>query len=142
VTDKTKKLKKGWQPGQSGNPAGRAAGSINASTRLRKMIDAEAIVKRLQEAALDGDVQAARTLLERALPVYRTSAEPVSLPELNKTSELGDKAKVILAAVGAGELPPDIGSQLVAAVGAVAGITRVDELAKRIEVLENRNAKS
>ena len=86
MSDKTPggTLKTRWKPGQSGNPAGRPAGSLCASTKLRKMIDAEGIVKKLQEAALEGDVQAARTLLERCLPVYRTSAEPVNLPEMDE----------------------------------------------------------
>jgi hypothetical protein len=66
-----------WKPGESGNPAGRPKGTPNPQARLRQMIDAEGIVTKLQEAALAGDVQAARTLLERALPVYRTAAAPV-----------------------------------------------------------------
>jgi len=130
-----------WKPGQSGNPAGRKKGSINAPTKLRHMIDAEAIVKRLQMAALAGDVQAARTLLERALPVYRASAEPVQLPGLNDALALTDKAHAVLAAVADGSIPPDLGAQLVTAIGTVARVAEVDELARRIEALEERHGR-
>lgn len=128
-----------WKPGQSGNPAGREKGSVNAPTRLRHMIDAEAIVKQLQVAALKGDVQAARTLLERALPVYRASAEPVQLPGLNDALALTDKAHAVLAAVADGSIPPDLGAQLVTAIGTVARVAEVDELQRRIEALEERH---
>lgn len=129
-----------WKPGQSGNPAGRAKGSINVSTRLRKMIDVPAIVKALQEAALKkGDVQAARTLLERALPVHRATAEPVKVVGVREAETLTDKARVVLEAVAAGSVPPDIGAQLVTAIGAVARVAEMDELLRRIEELEKRN---
>lgn len=136
-----KQIKPQWKPGESGNPAGRPPGIPNPSTRLRKLIDAEKIVARLQEAALDGDVQAARTLLERALPVYRTSAEPVDLPELARATELTDKAQAVLDAVADGRVPPDVGSQLVAAIGSVSRLAEVDELARRVTALEQVRSK-
>lgn len=126
-----------WQPGQSGNQAGRAKGSINVATRLRKMIDVEAIVKKLETAALAGDVKAARTLLERALPVYRATAEPVQVAAIRGAETLTDKARAVLEAVADGSVPPDIGAQLVAAIGTVARVAEVDELLRRIEALES-----
>ncbi len=130
-----------WKPGQSGNPEGRPKGIPNPQAKLRRMIDAGKIVKRLQEAALGGDVQAARTLLERALPVYRASAEPVQLPGLNDALALTDKAHAVLAAVADGSIPPDLGAQLVTAIGTVARVAEVDELQRRIEALEERHGK-
>jgi hypothetical protein len=131
-----------WKLGASGNPAGRPKGIPNPQARLRRMIDAEGIVKRLQEAALAGDVQAARTLLERALPVYRAAAEPVQLPGLNESAALTDKAQAVLSAVADGSIPPDLGAQLVTAIGTVARVAEVDELARRIAALENQHGKS
>ena len=131
-----------WRKGQSGNPAGRAKGALNPQTRLRKMIDAEAIVKKLHDAALAGDVQAARTLLERALSVYRKTAAPLDVPGMARAKELTGKARVVLDAIAGGKVPPDLGAQLVAAIGNVARVAEIDELTRRIEELEKRHGKS
>lgn len=104
------------------------------------MINAEAIVESLQTAALGGDVAAARTLLERALPVYRSSAEPVELPELIAATDLTDKARAVLSAVADGRIPPDLGAQLVSAIGSVAKVAETDELLRRIAALEAGHA--
>ena len=137
----TKITKGRWSKGESGNPAGRPKGIPNPQARLRKMINAEGIVKRLEQAALDGDVQAARTLLERALPACRSTAEPVEIPELDVAPTLTGKAHSVLAAVADGRIPPDLGAQLVAAIGNVSKLVEVDELSRRVEALEEKNAK-
>lgn len=136
-----KDLKPPWPKGKSGNPAGRPKGSKNPSTKLRELIDIEPILKKLQTAAEGGDVQAARTLLERALPVYRTTAQPVELPELGQAETLTEKAWAILAAVADGSLPPDLGAALVGAIGNVAKVAEVDELMRRVAALEQEHAK-
>lgn len=136
---KPKALMPDWKPGQSGNPAGRPKGTINASTRLRRLIDVEPILKSLQTAAEKGDTQAARTLLERALPVYRVTAQPVELPGLQDAATLTDKAQAVLAAVADGTLAPDLGASLVAAVGQIAKVAELDELARRVAALEGKH---
>lgn len=125
-----------WKPGQSGNPKGRPRGALNPTTRLRKLIDVEPILKKLQKAAEKGDVQAARTLLERALPVRRPTAEPVELPALESAGTLTEKGHAVLDAIAAGTLPPDLGAQLVTALGGLAKIVEIDELAARVAALE------
>jgi hypothetical protein len=130
-----------FKPGVSGNPKGRPKGIPQPSTRLRQMINAEAIVKRLETAALEGDVQAARTLLERALPILRSAAETVELPELDAADDLTAKARAVLGAVAKGKVPPDLGAQLVSAIGNVARVAEVDELLRRVDALEKEGAK-
>jgi len=136
MIEKRKPPASAWRKGQSGNPSGRPKGIPNPQARLRRMIDAEAIVKKLEAAALAGDVQAARTLLERALPVYRAAAAPVRLPKLTEAESLTDKAKAVLDAVASEDVPPDIGAQLIAALGNVARVAEIDELARRVKALE------
>lgn len=132
-----KNLKPPWPKGKSANPAGRPKGSKNPSTKLRELIDVVPILKALQKSAGEGDVQAARTLLERALPVYRTTAQPVTVPGLDAAATLTDKARVVLGAVANGSLAPDLGAQLVQAIGNVSHVAEIDELLRRIEALEN-----
>ncbi len=127
-----------WRHGQSGNPKGRPRGSLNPSTRLRQLIDVEPILRGLAAAAEAGDVQAARTLLERALPAYRGTSAPVELPGLTAAPTLTTKAEAVLAAVAAGDLPPDTGAALVAAIGHVGRLVETDELVRRVAALEAR----
>ena len=124
-----------WQPGQSGNPQGRPPGSGEIA-KLRAGIAERIpeILDRLVEAALVGDIQAARLLLERALPPVRAVGLPVelALPE----GRLTDQARQVLAAAAGGALAPDQAATLIGALAGVARITETDELRERIERLE------
>jgi len=125
-----------WQPGQSGNPMGRPPGTGEVA-KLRAGIAERVpeILDRLTEAALAGDVQAARLLLERVLPPIK----PVELPVELTLSEEGrptEQARQVLAAAAGGALAPDQAVSLIGALAAVARIAETDELRERIERLE------
>ena len=89
--------------------------------------------------ALDGDVGAARLLLERAIAPLKAAeqSQALSLPD----GTLTDQGRAVLASVAAGELAPGQGAALLGAIGTLARVTEIDELARRIEVLEEKNAK-
>jgi len=124
-----------WQPGQSGNPMVRPPGTGEVA-KLRAGIAERVpeILDRLTEAALAGDVQAARLLLERVLP----SIKPVELPVELTLSEgrPTEQARQVLAAAAGGALAPDQAVSLIGALAAVARIAETDELRERIERLE------
>ena len=132
---------KPWAAGKSGNPKGRPPGR-GQSAQFR-----EALAKRLPEvlqavvdAAIAGDMQAARIILERTLPALKpleSSIEGMALP----TGTLTQQATDVLSAVARGELAPGQGAQLVASIGAVAKIAEFDELTARIAALEKAHAK-
>ena len=66
-----------WQPGQSGNPAGKPKGTRSLSTILREALDkevpkvgvnmtyGEAIIRKLMGGALHGDMRAIKLIFER-----------------------------------------------------------------------------
>ena len=134
----TKKPPAAWKPGQSGNPAGRPPGTGEVA-KLRAAIAASvpAILKNLTTAALAGDVQAAKLLLERVLPALKPAeqAQAVSIPE----GTLTDKGRAVLDAVAAGELAPGQGAALLTAMGTLARVSEVDELIERIKRLEQQH---
>lgn len=77
----TEKKKRGrWKAGESGNPKGRAPGTGEVA-RLRESIAAHipAIITQLVDKAREGDMQAARLLLERVLPPMKAIEQPVVL---------------------------------------------------------------
>ena len=128
-----------WKPGQSGNPKGRPAGSGEVA-KLRAAIAGQvpAILQSLTAAALAGDVQAACLLLERTLPALKPAeqAQALHLPDGTLTAQ----GRAVLAAVAAGELAPGQGAALLGAIGTLARVAEVDELARRIEALESKHA--
>ena len=127
-----------WKPGQSGNPKGRPPGTGEVA-KMRAAItgNVPAILESLTTAALAGDVQAARLLLERALPPIKPveQSQPLSLPD----GTLTEQGRAVLASVAAGELAPGQGAALLGAIGTLARVSEVDELARRIEALEDRH---
>lgn len=137
----TKKPPAAWKPGQSGNPKGRPAGTGEVA-KLRAAIagSVPAILQSLTDAAIAGDVQAAKVLLERVLPALKPAeqAQAVNIPE----GTLTDKGRAVLDAVAAGELAPGQGAALLTAIGTLARVAEIDELTERIKRLEQQHGKS
>ena len=131
-----------WKPGVSGNPKGKTPGSGELQ-KLRATLaaDVPGILAGLVTAAKAGDTQAARLILERILPPVKAIEQAVKL-QLPNDGTLTAKASAVLSAAAAGELAPGQAAQLIAALGTLAKISEVDELAARITVLEVKLAKS
>ncbi len=123
-----------FRAGKSGNPSGRPK---TESARLRAILaeQGEDIVKVVLDAALAGDLQAAKLVLDRISPPLKAQAAPVLL-DLPRPDNATDTAAAIIRAAADGELPPDIAAQLVATVGTLARIIEIDELKDRLESLE------
>jgi hypothetical protein len=125
-----------WQPGQTGNPKGRPPGQ-SAITKMRAMlaVDVPEILAGLVTSAKGGDMQAARLILERVLPQLKGIEQPVEL-QLPVGGTLTAKAAAVLTAAAAGEIATGQAAQLIAALGTLAKIQEMDELAARITALE------
>lgn len=128
--------RKGWKPGQSGNPKGKTPGSGELQ-RLRATIasDVPEILAGLVAAAKGGDIQAARLILERVLPPVKAIEQAVEL-SLPDAGTLTAQGRAVLSAVAAGDLSPGQGAQLLAAIGTLARVTELDELEARLTKLE------
>jgi hypothetical protein len=126
-----------FQPGQSGNPKGRPKDKTPA-TLLRKSIaeDMPEIVRALICRAKEGDVRAAKILLDRVCPPLKPQALSINVPVNGSLTEQGEE---IIKATLAGRIPPDIGSQLITALAAQSRLIEIDELTKRIEILEQHH---
>lgn len=130
-----------WKAGESGNPAGRKPGTgevakIRAAIakRVPDLLDA------MMAKALDGDVGAARLLLERAIAPLKAieQAQALTLPD----GTLTEQGHAVLRSVANGVLAPSQGAALLGAIGTLARVTELDELESRIAALEARNGKS
>jgi len=126
-----------FEPGQSGNPAGRPKGSVNKSTRLRLRFEKElpTVMKRVITAALDGDMQAAKLVIDRCIPTLRPEAASVTIPGVMGAS-LSDRVGAVLDAVAEGRLPPDVGASILSALANVSRTIEVADISRRLDLLE------
>lgn len=129
-----------WQPGQSGNPAGRPVGSKNRKSLLAQQLEEQGslVAQRVIEAALAGDMQAASIVLQRICPPLRPQSAPVNFT-LNSQASLAEQAQDILSAVASGFIDPETGRSLINCLGTVAGLMQTDELSRRLDALELRS---
>ncbi len=123
-----------WQKGESGNPAGRRPHPIAERFRKAAEADLDAIVAAIVEAAKMGDVAAAKLLLERVIPPFKSIPQPT--PFAMEGNSLTEKAQAVLAAVADGAMAAVDGKALIDAIGSLARLTEIDDLARRVAVLE------
>jgi AAA domain/Family of unknown function (DUF5681) len=123
-------------PGTSGNPRGRKAGVPNKRSPLEARIaeHGEAIMDKVIEAALDGDLQAAGIALQRISPSLKARAPTVTF-ELDCDATYSDQASAVLSAVARGEVDPETGRMLIDCISAAAGLRRFDDFAEQLELL-------
>ena len=90
-----------FQPGQSGNPAGRPRGSVNRQLLMLRDA-ADQILPVLIEKALAGDMDAAKLILDRGVPKMKPVSPPeaISLPG----GGLMDQIRALLQQVASGEV--------------------------------------
>ena len=96
-----------FQKGQSGNPAGKPKGARHKTTLLAERLmqdDAENIVNAVLTAARNGDMTAAKIVLDRIAPVRRSN--PFDLPKIEGWADRLPARAAILNAVANGDLTP------------------------------------
>ncbi|WP_432744391.1 DUF5681 domain-containing protein [Methylobacter sp. G7] len=123
-------------PGQSGNPSGRKPGNAKVS-RLRELIAADipAIIAKLTELALAGDVSAAKVLIERTIPALRPQAATFTLDTIpsDSTATIG---RLIIDSALRADIPADAANMLLSGLASQVRIEEYTELTERIAALE------
>jgi hypothetical protein len=128
-----------WKPGESGNPRGRPPGTGDVSKLRAKIAEqVPAIVDKLTDAALAGDVGAARLLLERVIPPMKAAEQTAPVALAGET--LTEQGRAVVAAVTAGDLAPGQGAALLTSLGTLAKLIEADELERRIAALERQTS--
>jgi hypothetical protein len=95
--------------GQSGNPAGRPAGSRNRATLLAEQLldgEAAAVTKKVLEMALSGDVVAVRLCLDRIIAPRRERPVQLALPAVRDAGDLGTAMAAVAGAAAHGMITP------------------------------------
>jgi hypothetical protein len=128
-----------WAKGESGNPAGKPAGARNKSTRMVLAImerGAKEITEAVVKLAKDGDLSAARLVIERLLPPAKDRPIFLALPDTDTAAGIAQAQAVIVQAVAAGELLPGEAATLAGIVEVRRKALETQELEQRIAALE------
>ena len=101
-----------FQPGESGDLAGRPKGARNKSTMAAEMLlenQAAEITQKCVDMAMDGDPTALRLCVSRLIPIKREHTISLDLPPLEGSQDSLKAIGAVLAAVAASEITPSEG---------------------------------
>lgn len=131
-----------YKPGESGNLAGRPPG-VGRVAKYRKLLQsqADALIQTAINQALAGESAALKLCIDRLLPPYRPEAVSVefAMPEVGGLVKMGE---AVLSAIGNGILSPEQGATVLQALAGQARLIEVEELERRVAVLEGENEQS
>lgn len=130
-----------FQTGQSGNPAGKPKGTRSRVNRLAELIqdaDAEAIAQAVIGAAKEGDMVAARLVLDRLAPIRRGAPISFDLPQIANEADAVTAMGGVLAAVAEGTITPEEGSAVADLIGSFLVAVKANDHAERLRAVEER----
>ncbi len=131
-----------FKRGTKGGP-GRSQGSRNKATiMLEKLMMAggKAVVKAVITAAKNGDMQAAKMVVDRLVPVPRVRCVQIDLPAIETANDVLKALTATLAAMAAGELAPDEAATVAGVIEVKRRAVETVDLERRIAAIEEARA--
>jgi len=128
-----------FEPGKSGNPAGKLKGTRNKTTlAVEALLDGEAetITRKAIELAKDGDLAALRLCLDRIAPPRKDRPVLFELPPVSSAADAANAAAALLEAVAVGDLTPSEAGELGKLVEAYVKALEATDFAERLTNLE------
>lgn len=126
------------RPFQKGN-AGRPKGSRHKASLLAEKLmsdDVKAIVEAVLKAARDGDMTAARLVLDRIAPTRRDNSVSFALPKIQSPTDAAKAFGAILAAVAAGDITPGEATEVARLIVGYITALEASEFEQRLRALE------
>lgn len=128
-----------YKKGCSGNPNGKPKGARNKSTLAAEALlegSLDKICKKVEEEALNGNMQAAKMILERFLPPRKDRVIEIDLPSIATFDDVLNAIGVIVNAVGKGKITPSEGELLARTVESYAKALETFEFESRLKIIE------
>ncbi|MDF7774044.1 hypothetical protein P1X14_02195 [Sphingomonas sp. AOB5] len=127
-----------WVKGMpSPNPKGRPRGIIDKRSKVTQALMDEGleIARVVTAAAKEGDLQACSIVLSRIAPALRPETYPVQFG-FDASAPIARQIEQVLEAMSAGAVSPEVGKQIIDAIGTLSDARAVEELEARIMTLE------
>lgn len=135
-----------YKKGYSGNPRGKPKGARNKSTLAAEALlegSLEKICRKIEGEALNGNMQAAKMILERFLPPRKDRCIEIDLPSIDTFEDALNAVEFIFNAVGKGKITPSEGELLARMVESHSKALEVYQFESRLKNLEeNLNNRS
>lgn len=104
-----------FKRGESGNPKGKPKGARHKASLMAEMLieaESEEICRQVINQAKEGNIQAAKIILDRLLPPKKDRPIHFKLPMIHNAADALKASRLICNAVGSGELTPTEGESL------------------------------
>jgi Family of unknown function (DUF5681) len=131
-----------FKKGESGNPDGKPKGTLNKTTTVaRRLLDgeAEALVRKVVELALGGDLTCLRICIERLVPPKKDAPIEIALPEIGSIADIPGFFAAATAKLGEGEITPSAVTAIIGLAEAFRRTLETVELEQRIGALEQNS---
>ncbi len=128
-----------FKPGQSGNPKGRPAGARHVALAALDAIGsdaAEGLLKTVIQEARNGDMTAARIILDRVWPARKGRLLTFTMPKVESAADASKAIGSILEAVAAGLLTIEEGQGLSTILESQRKALELTEIEARLTELE------
>jgi len=132
-----------FQPGQSGNPAGRPPGARNKTTlAIESLLDGEAeeLTRKVISKAKEGDMTALKLVLDRLAPIRKGRPVEIDLPQVTNASDLAKAGAQVTQHLANGDISPEEAQAVMATLDSALRLFEAGELEARIAALEERLA--
>jgi hypothetical protein len=126
--------------GKSGNPAGKVRGTRNKVTVACEGLMgqyAQQVTARVVKRAAEGDMVAARLILDRVVPIRRGRPVRLKLPDLVDAASVMAAQAALLSEVARGNLTPEEAESVSAMLGAYLKTVETVDIDRRLRDVEN-----
>ena len=131
-----------FKKGKSGNPKGKPKGAKHKASIMAEMLfenELASVCNQVIDQAKEGNLQAAKIILDRLLPPRKDRIIDIKLPLINDSTDALKALRLICFAVGNGEITPLEGEALSKIVEIQTKSIELYDFEKRLQAIEDES---